>query len=89
MADLRVDDAALGTFATTLAAHAGVVGAECVATGSALGSGVVQDALGNVSLVLTVLDRALAGGAEVLSRDARSTARTWESADAGMVVRPV
>lgn len=89
MPDLTVDDAALTSFASRIGAHASVVGAECAAAGQALGSGLVQDALGNVSLVLTVLDRALADGAAALSRDARSTAEAWASTDTGLSMRAV
>ncbi|WP_291813217.1 hypothetical protein [Cellulomonas sp.] len=45
--------------------------------------------MGNVSLVLTVLDQALADGAGALARDARSSARAWESADVGIAMRAV
>ncbi|MCC2314155.1 alpha-mannosidase [Cellulomonas xiejunii] len=89
MADLRVDDVAVASFASAVQAHAGLVGAECTATGQALGSGLVQDALGNVSLVLTVLDQALAEGAGALARDARSSGQAWRSADAGIAMRAV
>lgn len=89
MTDLQVGADALATFAGTIATHSAPVGAECTATSGVLGSGVVQDALGNVSLVLTVLDRALAGGAGALGRDARSTGESWSSTDAGLVMRPV
>ncbi|MBF0688420.1 MAG: alpha-mannosidase [Cellulomonas sp.] len=89
MVDLRVDDGAVASFAAVVGAHAGVAGAECTAAGQTLGSGIVQDALGNVSLVLTVLDQALADGAGALARDARSSARAWESADVGIAMRAV
>ncbi|UUI71535.1 alpha-mannosidase [Cellulomonas xiejunii] len=89
MVDLMVDDAAVASFAAAVHAHAGLVGAECTATGQVLGSGVVQDALGNVSLVLTVLDQALAEGAGALARDARSSGQAWRSADTGIAMRAV
>lgn len=81
MTDLQVDAEAVATFAAAIDAQSGSVGAECTATAHVLGSGVVQDALGNVSLVLTVLDTALAGGAAALTRDARSAGDAWASAD--------
>lgn len=89
MTDLQVTADAVAAFAGAVATHSAPVGAECTATSGVLGSGVVQDALGNVSLVLTVLDRALAGGAGALARDARSTGESWSSADAGIAMRPV
>lgn len=89
MADLKVDAVALTTFATALGAESGVVGAECSATDRALGSGVVQDALGNVSPVLTVLDRALADGASALALGARSARQSWASADASISMQAV
>ncbi|MCC2319558.1 alpha-mannosidase [Cellulomonas xiejunii] len=63
MADLRVDAAAVAWFASAVQAHAGFVGAERAATRQALGSGIVQDALRNTSLVPTGLDLTLAEGA--------------------------
>ena len=89
MTDLKVDAAGVASFAAALGAHAGPVGADCAAVGHALGSGVVRDALGDVGLVLTVLDQALADGAGALARDARAVGDTWASADAGLSVRPV
>ncbi|MBO3089410.1 alpha-mannosidase [Cellulomonas dongxiuzhuiae] len=89
MVDLRVDDGAVASFAAAVGAHAGVAGAECTAAGHALGSGIVQDALGNVSLVLTVLDQALADGAGALAHDARSTELIWGSTDTGIAMRAV
>ncbi|MCM0639516.1 alpha-mannosidase [Cellulomonas wangsupingiae] len=89
MRDLKVDDAGVASFAAAVDAHAGPVGAECTATGQALGSGAVQDALGNVSLVLTVLDQALAEGAGALARDARSSGQAWRSADSRLAMRAV
>ncbi|ADG76199.1 hypothetical protein Cfla_3320 [Cellulomonas flavigena DSM 20109] len=89
MTDLKVGAADVANFVAALDQHAGVVGAECYATGQMLGSGMVQDALGNVSLVLTVLDQALATGAGALARDARSTGNAWSGADSGMSMRPV
>jgi len=87
--DLTVDAAALASFMAAVVAHANPVGAECVATGHVLGSGLVQDALGNVALVLTVLDQALADGADALARDARDTGEAWVAADRGLSTRPV
>ncbi|GIG41721.1 alpha-mannosidase [Cellulomonas phragmiteti] len=89
MADLKVDDVAVASFAAAVGAHTGPVGAECTATGQALGSGTVQDALGNVALVLTVLDRALADGAGALACDARATSQAWASTDSRMAVHAV
>lgn len=89
MADLKVDAASVAGFAAALDQHAGVIGAECYATGQTLGSGIVQDALGNVSLVLTVLDQTLAEGAGALARDARSSGDAWSSADQRMSMRAV
>ncbi|ADG76187.1 alpha-1,2-mannosidase [Cellulomonas flavigena DSM 20109] len=89
MTDLKVDVADVGNFAAVLDQQAGVVGAECHATGQALGAGMVQDALGNVSLVLTVLDQALATGAGALALDARSSGDAWSAADSRMSMRPV
>lgn len=89
MTDLKVDTADVGSFAAALDQNAGVVGAECSATGQTLGSGMVQDALGNVSLVLTVLDQALASGASALARDARASGEVWSAADGKMAMRPV
>ncbi|GIG41955.1 alpha-mannosidase [Cellulomonas phragmiteti] len=89
MTDLKVDSADVADFAASLDQHAGVVGAECYATGHTLGSGIVQDALGNVSLVLTVLDQALATGAGALARDSRASGDAWSAADRGMSMRAV
>jgi len=89
VADLRVDDVTVVSFAAALEAQSGLVGAECVATGQMLGSGLVQDALGNVSLVLTVLDQALGEGAGALARDARSSVHAWDVADGGLAMRAV
>ena len=89
MSELKVDDGAVASFSTAVAVHAGPLGAECVATAQVLGSGVVQDALGNVSLVLTVLDQALADGAHALARDARSSAHAWDATDSGVAMRAV
>jgi len=87
--DLTVDAATVGSFATAVAVYAKPVGAECVATGHALGSGQVQDALGNVTLVLSVLDQALADGVGALAREARSTGEAWIATDGGLSMRPV
>src|SRR5690606_22337948 len=84
MTDLKVGAVDVANFAAALDQHAGVVGAECYATGQLLGSGMVQDALGNVSLVLTVLDQALAAGAGALARDARASGDAWSAADSRM-----
>ena len=89
MADLRVDSAAVRTFAAAVSAHTSLVGAECSASGQALGSGLVQDALGNVLLVLTVLDQALAEGAGALAGDARASGDVWVATDRGMAARAV
>ena len=89
MTDLKVDAVNIAFFAAALDQHAAVVGAECSATGQMLGSGMVQDALGNVSLVLTVLDQALATGASALARDARASGDVWSAADGRMAMRPV
>lgn len=87
MTDLKVGAAEVAHFAAALEQHAGVVGAECYATGRTLGSGMVQDALGNVSVVLTVLDQALATGAAALARDARASGDTWSATDHRMSMR--
>lgn len=89
MTDLKVGAADVANFGAALDQHTGVVGAECYATSHALGSGMVQDALGNVSLVLTVLDQALADGAGALARDARSSGDVWSAADRRMSMRAV
>ena len=89
MTDLKVGASDVADFAAALDQHAGPVGAECYATGQTLGSGMVQDALGNVSLVLTVLDQALATGAGALARDARSAGDAWSGADNRLSMRPV
>lgn len=89
MSDLVVDGAAVEQFASRLAAGAHPVGATCVATGHAVGSGVVQDALADVSLVLEILDAALADGSAALARDARVTAAAWDASDARLVMRAV
>lgn len=89
MTDLRVGAADVANFAAALDQHVGVVGAECYATGQTLGSGMVQDALGNVSLVMTVLDQALATGAGALAREARSSGDAWAAVDSGISMRPV
>ena len=87
MTDLNVDAADVAEFAAALDQHSCVVGAECYATGRALGSGIVQDALGNVSVVLSVLDQVLATGAGVLARDARSSGDMWSAIDHCMSMR--
>lgn len=89
MTDLKVSAADVASFAAALDQHSGVVGAECYATGRTLGSGMVQDALGNVSVVLTVLDRALAEGAGAVARDVRSSGDAWSEADRRFSVRAV
>ncbi len=89
MRDLTVDARVVESFAAAVAVHAHPVGTECVATGHALGSGVVQDALGNVTLVLSVLDQALADGAGALAREARATDEAWVATDGGLSMRPV
>ena len=86
MSDLEVDRTVVATFASALASHAGPVGAECVDAAHALGSGVVRDALGNVALVLAVLDRASADGASALARDGRSAGDAWASVDRGLIM---
>lgn len=88
MPDLHVQADAVAGFAVAVDAHARPVDVECTATAHVLGSGVVQDALGNVSLVLTVLDRALAEGAVELQRDALSAVDYWDSTDVRLTVRP-
>lgn len=87
MNELKVDDAAVASFAAALRTHAGPVGAECVATGQTLGSGLVNDALGNVVLVLSVMDDALAGGAVTLADDAGAAGQSWSTLDASMSMR--
>lgn len=87
MTDLKVGAADVADFAAALDQHSGVVGAECFATGQTLGSGIVQDALGNVSVVLSVLDQALATGAGALARDARSSGDMWSAIDHRMSMR--
>ncbi|UZN03075.1 alpha-mannosidase [Cellulomonas sp. S1-8] len=87
MSDLKVDRSAVEDFVLMTSESTTVVGAECVATAQVLGSGRVQDALGNVSLVLTVLDQALAGGASELARDARSSVEVWVTTDTGMAMQ--
>lgn len=87
MSDVRVDGAVLGDFRSVVGRHTGPVGAECVATAHALGSGVVQDALGNVSVVLTTLDLGLAQGSAALAREARAVERTWDAADRRLAPR--
>lgn len=87
MTDVRVDSAVLDVFEAAMAARSGPVGAECVATAHALGSGLVQDALGNVSVVLTTLDLGLAQGSAALAREARAVERTWDAADRRLAPR--
>ena len=87
--DLAVDVAAVTSFAAVVAVHASPVGAECFATGPGLGSGLVQAALGNTTLVLTLLDQALADGAGALAQEARKTGEAWVATDEGLSVRPV
>lgn len=53
----------------------------------ALGSGLVNDTLGNVALVLTVLGSALVEGAATLADDAGAARHRWSTADAGMSTR--
>lgn len=89
MADLKVHAASVAGFAAALDQHVGVIGAECYATGQTFGSGIVQDALGNVSLVLSILDQTLADGAGALARDTRSSRDAWSSADQRMSMRAV
>ncbi|MBD7917029.1 alpha-mannosidase [Cellulomonas sp. Sa3CUA2] len=88
MSDLKVDVGAVASFVAAVESQAALVGAECVSTGRALGSGIVQDAVGTVSLVLTVLDQALAAGASDLALDARSSENTWARADSSIAMRP-
>lgn len=89
MTDLRVGAAEVASFAAALDQHSGPVGAECYATGQSLGSGRVQDALGNVSVVLTVLDEALAQGAGAVARDVRSSGDAWSETDRRISMRAV
>lgn len=89
MPDLTVDEAAGAAFASAIGAHAAALGADCMDTGGALGSGVVRDALGNKSLVLTLLDRAMAAGAGALAHDARAAEGSWTSVDPSVAAKAV
>lgn len=88
MSDLRVEAETIAAFETKLAAYTGPVGGECVATGQVLGSGLVQDALGNVTVVLTTLDLALADGVTGLVGAARAVEQSWTVADHHLAARP-
>ncbi len=89
MSDLVVDEVGVSSFVAAVSAHASVVGAECSDLGSAVGSWTVADALGNVSVVLTVLDRTFADASAGVARDARMSGEAWRSTDSGMAMRPV
>jgi len=82
--DLLVDESAVESFVSRTATAAGVVGAECAATGPVLGSWRVQDALGDVSVVLTVVDLACAESAGRIVADAGATVDAWRSVDSGL-----